>query len=115
MPTCAKVAEETSMPPAASFEGAKNKAGPAPHFPFSVSCRSRYKGCMDRIGFQQRAAAFLIDLGVVMIAAHLIVLADVMLNESGSYNYFGVISAGGTALLILLYGLMEISSGGTLG
>ncbi len=70
---------------------------------------------MDRVGFQQRAAAFLIDLGVVMIAAHLIVLVDVLLNESGSYNYFGVISAGGTALLIFSYGLMEFLSTGTLG
>jgi len=70
---------------------------------------------MDRIGFQQRAAAFLIDLGVVMIAAHLIVLVDVLLNESGSYNFFGVISAGGSALLVLSYGLMEIFSAGTLG
>jgi uncharacterized RDD family membrane protein YckC len=70
---------------------------------------------MDRVGFQQRAAAFLIDLGVVMIVAHLIVLVDVLVNESGSYNYFGVVSAGGTALLILSYGLMEFLSTGTLG
>jgi len=70
---------------------------------------------MDRVGFQQRAAAFLIDLGVVMIAAHLIVLVDVLLNETGGYNYFGVVSAGGTALLIFSYGLMEFLSSGTLG
>jgi len=70
---------------------------------------------MDRVGFQQRAAAFLIDLGVVMIAAHLIVLVDVLLNESNSYNYFGVVSAGGTALLLLCYGLLEFLSTGTLG
>src|SRR5438445_5923933 len=115
MPICARVAGEISTPPAASFAAARSRPKRAHPFPFSVSLQSRYKGRMDRIGFQQRAAAFLIDLGVVMIAAHLIVLVDVLLNESGSYNFFGVISAGGSALLVLSYGLMEIFSAGTLG
>src|SRR4051812_11419006 len=97
---CARAAEEISMRPAGSFAAAKSRPRRARPFLYSVRVLSRYKNRMDRVGFQQRAAAFLIDLGVVMIAAHLIVLVDVLLNESGSYNYFGVISAGGTALLI---------------
>src|SRR5438045_6800368 len=64
---------------------------------------------MERIGFQQRTGAFFIDLGLAMILVHLLIVVDLLLNQFDRYSgTFGLISGGGGALLILLYGLFEI-------
>src|SRR3954470_3663393 len=70
---------------------------------------------MERIGFQQRTGALLIDLGLVMLVVHLFVGLDLLLNAHGNFDFFGLVSGLGAMLVIFAHGLMEIFPGGTLG
>src|SRR5205814_9096547 len=66
------------------------------------------RSAMERVGFQQRTGALLIDLGLLMKIGSVLIMVDVLVNELDNYDNFGLISGAGGALLILVYSLLEI-------
>src|SRR4051812_17287698 len=70
---------------------------------------------MERVGFQQRAAAVIIDLGLVMLAVHLCIGLDLLVNARSNWDNFGFLSGFGAIIVVLVYALMEILSAGTVG
>src|SRR6267142_4142234 len=70
---------------------------------------------MERVGFQCRLLALLIDIVLVVIAMHPIILLDLMREERRNYNSFGFITAAGMIVLLFAYGLLDIFWQGTPG
>jgi len=67
---------------------------------------------MHRAGFFPRAAALFIDLLVFCVAAHAVVLADVLANDRLHTNDFGTISGVGTVLVVIAIMCLEMLPGG---
>jgi uncharacterized RDD family membrane protein YckC len=67
---------------------------------------------MHRAGFFPRAAALFIDLLVFCVAAHAVVLADVLANDRLRTNDFGTISGIGVAVVVIAIMCLEMLPGG---
>jgi uncharacterized RDD family membrane protein YckC len=67
---------------------------------------------MHRAGFFPRAAALFIDLLVFCVAAHAVVLADVLANDRLRTNDFGTISGIGVVLVVIAIMCLEMLPGG---
>lgn len=72
-------------------------------------------GRPTRAGFLSRAAAALIDLGIIFCALHALAAADVVANESMRLSNFGAITFAGGGVVLVAYGLLDVLAAGTLG
>jgi uncharacterized RDD family membrane protein YckC len=70
---------------------------------------------MERVGFHPRAAAFLIDLLLFAIVAHLVAVIELNLFQSGSWHLFGVLTMGAAWMTLVLLGLLEAVRGTSFG
>src|SRR5947208_1229780 len=84
---------------------------PAPVLPAAPKTAGR----PVRAGFPARAAAALIDLGVMFCAVHALAAADVLANESMGFNNFGAVTFAGGGVVLVAYGLLDVLAAGTLG
>jgi uncharacterized RDD family membrane protein YckC len=62
---------------------------------------------MERVGFHVRAAAFLIDLLVFAVVAHVAIAIEWNLYESGTWHLFGVITSGAAWTTLAVLGVLE--------
>jgi uncharacterized RDD family membrane protein YckC len=70
---------------------------------------------MPRAGFAPRAAALLLDLGLMFGAVHALAAVDVLANDAGRINDFGRITFAGSGVVLVAYSLLDVLAAGTLG
>jgi uncharacterized RDD family membrane protein YckC len=66
---------------------------------------------MERVGFHTRAAAFLIDLLLFAVVAHVAIAIEWNLYQSGTWHLFGVITCGAAWTTLALFGVLEAVAG----